>query len=160
MRHTSPEFLCDICPFLQEEMLHQLLPFNEFSEGHDGYMMHRQSHQRSLRRLELSKNISCTLKISIVKLVNSPHKTSPYAYKTAPIFTTITHNTPVDSLKQHMFCDLQRIARSPQIKKKNGAPLLPRQLSLRGKSPSATTLPPRQLSLRGNSPSAATHPQR
>jgi len=64
-----------------------------------------------------------TIKTSIVKLVNLLHETSPYAYKTAPIFTAIIHNTPVDSLNQHMFCDLlQRIARFPQIKKKDASP--------------------------------------
>jgi hypothetical protein len=41
-------------------------------------------------------------------------QTSPYAYKTVPVITTITHNRPVVSLNQHMFCELQRIARSPQ----------------------------------------------
>jgi hypothetical protein len=67
-------------------------------------------------------------------------------HKTAVIFNTITHNTPVDSLNQHMFCDLLgNIARSPQIKKKW-------LISLRCYSLSVATLPPRQFSLRGNSP--------
>ena len=45
---------------------------------------------------------------SITKLLNSPHKTSTYAYKTAPIFTAIAHNTTLYSLNQHMFCNLQK----------------------------------------------------
>jgi len=62
-------------------------------------------------------NILCALKkSSIVKLVNTPHKTSPYVYKTAQIFTTVTHNTTIDPLNQNMFCDLRRIASSPQTK--------------------------------------------
>jgi hypothetical protein len=98
-----------------------------------------------------------TIKISIVKLVNSLHETSPYAYKTAPVFTAIIHNTPVDSLKQHMFCDLlQRIARFLQIKKRT--PLPPLQHSLRFNSPTVATLPPLQISLYFNSPSASNLP--
>jgi len=54
-----------------------------------------------------------TKNVSIAKLVNSLHKTSPYAYKTAPIFTAITHIITAGSLNHHMFCDLQGIARSP-----------------------------------------------
>jgi hypothetical protein len=58
-----------------------------------------------------------TKKFSIIKLVNSPHKTSTYAHKTTPIFTAITHNTPVNSLNQHMFCNLQKIASYPKLNK-------------------------------------------
>ena len=98
-----------------------------------------------------------TKKTSIVKLVNSLHETSPYAYKTAPIFTAIIHNTPVDSLNQHMFCDLlQRIARFPQINKKGASP--PLQLSRRFNSFTAATLPLLQISLHFNSPSASNLP--
>jgi len=104
-----------------------------------------------------------TKKTSIVKLVNSLHETSPYAYKTAPIFTAIIHNTPVDSLYQRMFCDLlQRIARFTQTKKKDASPsaaTLPLlQLSHRCNSPSPSNLPQLQLSLRFKSPSASTLP--
>ena len=69
-----------------------------------------------------------TKECSIIKLVNSPHKTSRYAYKTTPIFTAITHNAPVYSLNQHMFCDLKGIPRYPQTQKW-------------GVSPSSATLP-------------------
>ena len=112
MRHIYPIF-CRSCPSLQEEMLHPLPPSTEFSEGHDGCVIYSQGRQRQLRQMELVKNISCNLiKYSIAKLMISPHKTSPYAHKTTPIFTAITHNTTVGSLNQHMFCDLQGIARS------------------------------------------------
>jgi hypothetical protein len=68
---------------------------------------------------------------SIRKLISSPRKTSPYAYKTALIITAVTHNTPVDSLNLHMFCDMQRIATSPQTKRMG-------RLSLRGNSSGIT----------------------
>jgi hypothetical protein len=68
----------------------------------------------------LFRYILWTKTCSIWKLINLPHQTNPYAYKKTkifPTFPTITYNTPVDSLNQHMFCDLHRIARSRQ---KNG----------------------------------------
>ena len=58
-----------------------------------------------------------TRKSSSVKLINSPQKNSHKSFKTAPIFTTLTHNTSLDLLNKHMCCDLQRIARTHQSTK-------------------------------------------
>jgi hypothetical protein len=57
----------------------------------------------------------------------TPQNQSPFLQNNAE-FTTLTHNTCLDSLNKHLCCDLQRIARSHQAKKS-------------GFSPSVATLP-------------------
>jgi len=49
--------------------------------------------------------------------MNSPHKISHCTCKSAPIFTTLAHNTYLDSLDMHTCCDLQKVARTRRIKK-------------------------------------------
>jgi hypothetical protein len=55
-------------------------------------------------------------KRSSLKSINSSHKINHHSYKTAPIFTTFTHSTSVDSLIEHMCCDLQGIAEPTKIR--------------------------------------------
>ena len=112
--HLPYYFYCRKFTLLQEEMLQTTPAITELNEGHDGFVIYKQRRQHYLRRLELIINNSYTLnEDSIAKLANSPRKTSPYAYITAPTFTAFTHITLVSSLNRHMFCDLQRIAISP-----------------------------------------------
>ena len=55
-------------------------------------------------------------KNSSLRLMNSPHKISHQSCKIAPIFTTFTHDTSLDSLNKHA-CYLQRTATNHQTKK-------------------------------------------
>lgn len=55
-------------------------------------------------------------KSSSIKLINSPHKISHHYGKTAPIFSTFSHNTYLNSMNKHMYCNIQRTARTYQTK--------------------------------------------
>ena len=55
-------------------------------------------------------------KIWSLKSVNSPLEINHHSCKTAPILTTFTHNTSLESLNKHTCCVLQRICRTHQNK--------------------------------------------
>jgi hypothetical protein len=57
------------------------------------------------------------LPLGFERLINSPHKISHKARRTATIFTTFIHNTSLDSVNKHMCCGLQSINRTHRTKK-------------------------------------------
>jgi hypothetical protein len=82
--------------------------------------LHRYFDRNQLRHISVA-----VVKLSSMRLVNSLHKISKLTpqnqpslfYKAAPIFTTFTHNTSIDSLSYHLCCDLPKVAISHETKK-------------------------------------------